>query len=77
MVEDAERRIHIQKNSTRAEIFQLKGKYQHLIPLEERSIAKQMSWRLSKVCICGRQPKFTRNYSNLLTRRVILYPSLA
>lgn len=29
-VEDAERRIHIQKNSTRAEIFQLRGKFLHL-----------------------------------------------
>lgn len=27
VVEDAERRIHMQKNSTRAEIFQLKGKF--------------------------------------------------
>lgn len=26
VVEDAERRIHMQKNSTRAEIFKLKGK---------------------------------------------------
>jgi hypothetical protein len=56
-ISDCERTIQIQKNSTKAEVFQLKGLHRHLALYFIYLIGLQRNWMPFRIFIFGVQPR--------------------
>jgi hypothetical protein len=51
---NAKRTIHIQKNSTRAEVFNLRGKFSPTRRVSHHFLTiHQINWKRSRICICS------------------------